>query len=172
MIPLPVCRWRGERAEDRFVCNSTRFLGAPNRVRAEFCTTCCYVDHPPPPPLPRALPCVHLGGASVNGAEGFLPPTFDCSIHGRCAPREAGAEPTGVRPCSSCSDYLARDPFGPDSAQMLRRAEVFLASLPDYLSDRYRRRRGTILRLALRHRARAAPPRLSSAGGGLVSGTQ
>lgn len=147
MLSLPLCGWRGESSSDHHVCHSARFLGAPNRVRADFCATCSYVDHPPPSPSPPALPCVHLGGGT--GGEVSLPSStgkavvrlFACHLHGHCMPaRSAGDLPAVVRRCAGCPDYLPRDPFGPSSAQMLRRAEAFLAALPDYPLGRYQGR--------------------------------
>jgi predicted GH43/DUF377 family glycosyl hydrolase len=144
MIALPVCRWRGEFRTDRYVCRSARFLEAPNLVRPEFCAECYYADHAPPPPLPPALPCVHLGGvlagdggSSANGGTAQLK-SFGCAVHGRCTPAGTEADPPGnTRCCARCPDYLARDPFSPDSGQMRRRAEAFLAALPAYPSQRY-----------------------------------
>jgi hypothetical protein len=48
--------------------------------------------------------------------------------------------PSGLRTCGSCADYLGRDPFGPDSAQMWRQAEEFLGSVPPYPKGRYQGR--------------------------------
>ncbi len=141
MIPLPVCRWRGAFRQERYVCSSEKFLGAPNSVRAEFCAQCHCVDHAPAP-RPRALPCVHLGGvteverpeAQHNGRTRL----FVCTLHGRCTPAW-GEEDTacGVPRCANCLDYLPRDPFGLNSAQMLSQAEEFLAAVPDYPKDRF-----------------------------------
>ncbi len=138
MTPLPPCRWRGEPDADRYACHSARFLGAPNRVGAEFCRQCAYVDHDPVPPRP-ALPCVHLGGAKALAATfpaGLK--VFPCVLHGSCTPARSEAEPPdGVRVCARCPDYLPRDPFGPNSAEMRRRADAFLAAVPDYPAGRY-----------------------------------
>jgi hypothetical protein len=146
-IVLPVCRWREESARDRHVCNSSRFLGAPNVVRAEFCAKCCYVDHDAHPPLPPTLPCVHLGGFTAENVElalsdGSLPlPLLACAVHGRCTLGVAAADlPGPIRACGGCPDYLARDPFGPSSAEMMRQADTFLTAIPTYPKGRYRGR--------------------------------
>lgn len=141
MIPLPVCRWRDESAAPEYVCRSTKFLHPPNAVRAEFCAACPCADHAPAPPLPRALPCVHLVGTtkeavkvkSVAGRIGL----FACALHSRCVPSAGTKVPGQIRSCESCADYLPRDPFGPDSAEMKRRADEFLAAVPEYPADRY-----------------------------------
>jgi hypothetical protein len=137
MVPLPVCRWRGEARQGRYVCHSAKFLGAPNVVAAEHCGACHCADHPPQSAAPAALPCVHLSGAAGRGGP------FACALHGRCTPAREGA-PGGARRCTACPDYLPRAPSGPGSAAMLRRAEAFLAALPDYPARRYRGR-GVVL---------------------------
>jgi hypothetical protein len=134
MTPLPICSWRGELRQECYLCQSAKFVGAPNRVPAEVCGVCPYADHPPAPPPPPALPCVHLGGASNGGR----PVVFACALHGRCSPAWDGAAPGEAVPrCVRCADYLPRDPFGPDSAQMRDRADAFLAAVPDYPANRY-----------------------------------
>ncbi len=132
MIPLPPCRWRGERRQDRYVCESVKFLDPPNLVRAEDCAGCFFVDHAPPLPLPPALPCVHLGAAASADA-------FSCAEHGLCAPARCDDVP-GARCCARCPDYLARDPFGPSSGEMRQRADEHLAALENYPTTRYRGR--------------------------------
>jgi len=136
MISLPVCRWRAQVAADQILCTSSKFLHAPNLVPAKLCLDCEVRDHEPSPLLPRALPCVHLGeatGKSVATRRGVSRELFTCVLHGRCA--ADGTEdnlPGKVRACSRCDDYLSRDPFGPNSAEMSQRAEAFLAKIPDY----------------------------------------
>src|SRR5437868_10865509 len=144
MIALPVCRWRKEEIQGQYLCESAKYCNPPNRVAAKFCAGCCHADHEPPPPLPQALPCVHLGGlAASNGQERRAQSKgaaehFACALHGRCTITEADQRrPTQDRSCMSCSDYLARDPFGPNSAQMLREAEKFLDAVPAYPKRRY-----------------------------------
>ncbi len=147
MISLPVCRWRGDYAQQRYVCNSDKFLDAPNRVGAEFCARCRCVDHAPSPPPPRVLPCVHLGGVTGPAVENHSTSSkerfslFGCTLHGHCTPTWTEADvPADVPRCARCPDYLPRDPFGPNSAQMLQTAEAFLAEIPDYPEGRYRGR--------------------------------
>ncbi len=142
MLPLPVCRWRDDIVADRYLCRSPKFSQAPNAVVAETCRQCGCADHAPPPPLPRALPCVHLGeptGQRIRPRGRAAPrDLFACVLHGRCA--ADGTErvlPGKVRTCTHCADYLPRDPFGSNSAQMQRRAEAFLAAVPDYPVKRY-----------------------------------
>jgi hypothetical protein len=145
MISLPMCRWRAESAADQYLCRSAKFLQSPNVVRAKTCRDCACADHEPPGPLPRALPCVHLGewtGKSVTARESGVPhDVFGCVLHGRCAADGTEAKLAGtVRACAHCDDYLPRDPFGPNSAEMKRRADEFLAAVPDYPAQRYRGR--------------------------------
>jgi predicted GH43/DUF377 family glycosyl hydrolase len=139
MTSLPVCSWRGELRQERYLCRSAKFLGAPNWVQPEACGECPYADHLPAPPPPPALPCVHLGG--VEGTNGKGPGLFACALHGRCSPAwdDVGMT-TAVPRCVRCPDYLPRDPFGPDSARMRRRADAFLAAVPDYPAGRYQSR--------------------------------
>ncbi len=138
MTSLPVCSWRGELRQDRYLCRSAKFLGAPNWVRPEACGECPYPDHPPAAPPPPALPCVHLGGAAPNGTG---PGLFSCALHGRCSPAWNGAAPGEAVPrCVCCHDYLPRDPSAADSARMRGRADAFLAAVPDYPAERYRGR--------------------------------
>src|SRR5207253_223252 len=113
-----------------------RFYGAPNPVSTAFCKKCTCADHEPPPRLPYALPCVHLGrpvqreapARSAGGHVANVPPVvghvanvpphdadcardeFVCVLHGRCttAPIDQ-RQPTESRSCSTCADYLARD---------------------------------------------------------------
>jgi hypothetical protein len=140
-IALPRCRWRDESHLDQLICSSTKFVGAPNRVRAEFCAACAYADHAPATP-PPALPCVHLGPI-IRAAVGATAdrPLFACARHGCCDPSRGDNAPPGAHAaCGRCPDYLPRDPFGPNSAQMLEGAEAFLAAVPQYPADRYRGR--------------------------------
>ena len=137
MTSLPVCRWRVEAHQGRYLCHSAKFLGAPNLVTAEYCAKCTYVDHPPTTPVLPALPCVHLGVSRAT----MGPAVFDCSLHGSCVPARLGLKlPNGPRPCNHCPDYLPRAPFGPSSAEMLRRVEELLASMPAYPADQYQGR--------------------------------
>jgi hypothetical protein len=138
MFSLPECRWREAPGEAACLCRSPRFLAPPNLVAVDFCRTCCYADHPPPNPLPPALPCVHLGAAAAAGRD--RGERFTCALHGGCDPSAVDEDSTGIRACARCSDYLPRDPFGPDSLEMLRQAEEFLAAIPDYPSGRFQGR--------------------------------
>ncbi len=145
MIALPRCRWRQEKEDGRHLCTSAKFVNAPNVVRAENCATCCYVDHDPPAPLPPALPCIHLEGLVAKDAgkksKNTTARLFACALHGRCAVVGAGTKvPRAVHRCGGCPDYLARDPFGPSSVEMGRRADAFLAAIPDYPRRRFRGR--------------------------------
>jgi GR25 family glycosyltransferase involved in LPS biosynthesis len=87
-----------------------------------------------------ALPCVHLGGLATDASQSADPAQqiFTCALHGQCTingvSQDGGAD---IRSCSNCADHLAADPFGPNSAQMLRHAEDFLASIPKYPHGRY-----------------------------------
>ena len=143
MIPLPVCRWRGESRAGKCVCKSAKFVGAPNVVPEDFCRSCYYVDHDPPVPLPRNRPCGHLGAATGKtvtcpSCTGHVElKLFGCTLHGQCTSARVAAELPGVRNCHRCTDYLARDPFAPDSTQMLRKADAFLAAVPSYPDGRY-----------------------------------
>jgi Mannosyltransferase putative/Methyltransferase domain len=66
---------------------------------------------------------------------------FTCALHGKCTiDAEDHGQPTAHRSCAACADYLPREPFGPNSAQMRRQAEEFLASLPPYPRGRYQGR--------------------------------
>ena len=94
-----------------------------------------------------ALPCVHLGALVARNresreAESDCPHgLFACAIHGRCVTDGINQrQPTEYRTCANCTDYVARDPFGPSSGQMLREAEDFLAAVPAYPKERYRGR--------------------------------
>ncbi len=145
MIALPVCRWREQHIQDLYVCRSTKYANTPNLVGGQFCAECCYADHEPAPPLPRGLPCVHQGAflekevqARVNG---YSQEVFACALHGRCTNdvTEQGSS-SEQRSCACCSDYLARDPFGPNSIQMLGKAEAFLEAIPEYPTGRYQGR--------------------------------
>jgi SAM-dependent methyltransferase len=67
--------------------------------------------------------------------------SFACALHGRCTSADTfDSKPDGLRACSSCADYLARDPLGPNSVQMLRQAENYLAAVPEYPKKRYQGR--------------------------------
>ncbi len=141
MITLPLCRWRDEADLSRPLCNSPFFLAAPNVVAAEACAECACADHAPPPPLPPALPCVHLGGALDDGKERRgEPELFRCAKHGRCMTGWTSTLPREVRSCAGCADYLPRDPFTPDSGEMSERAGHFLARLKAYPGRRYQGR--------------------------------
>jgi hypothetical protein len=132
-VPLPVCRWRTETPQG-LVCHSTKLVNSPNVVSAAFCASCCYADHVPPWRLPHALPCVHLGPLVKTSADEL----FACALHDRCT--IADGKQAKVRSCNSCGDYLRRDPFGPDSAQMSRQAQAFLRAVPPYPQGRYQGR--------------------------------
>lgn len=144
--PLPVCRWRGESRNGQCVCRSTKFVAAPNLVQEDFCRTCYYVDHEPPPPMARNLPCLHLGGST--GAVAECPTCtgrvqvklFACTLHGQCTFARISADLPGAQNCNRCNDYLSRDPSTYDSGHMLRQAEAFLAAVPDYPEGRYQGR--------------------------------
>src|SRR5258708_34053654 len=88
MIALPVCRWRQELTEGRFLCTSAKYCDPPNTVAAKFCAKCTCADHEPPPPLLRSMPCVHLGGlVRENGklrqaADDGARQQFACALHG------------------------------------------------------------------------------------------
>jgi len=140
MIALPVCRWRKEYTQDHYICHSTRFVNSPNLIHGRQCTGCAYADKEAPA-LPRVLPCVHLGdkladSAAPNGVQSI----FACALHRSCSTAENTQEQNGIRSCSSCLDYLAREPFGATSMQMLRASEAFLAAIPDYPKDCYKGR--------------------------------
>ena len=130
MVVLPVCRWRQELSRGQYLCKSAKYCFPPNRVDARFCADCAYADHDPSPPPPLSLPCVHLGGAlRENGerrasADDGGSQQFSCTLHGTCrtAPPDQH-QPTEVRSCETCADYLRADPFGPDSSEMRERAE-------------------------------------------------
>lgn len=151
MSALPVCRWRQKLVEGQFLCTSENYCFPPNLVAAQFCAECPCADHGPTPPPARALPCVHLGdalrknGKPSRAAAGGTDARFACALHGSCrieAPPEHRS--TAGRNCETCADYLARDPFGPDSSKMRSRAEDFLAAVPAYPRGRYRGR-GVVL---------------------------
>jgi hypothetical protein len=144
MIALPVCRWRHVIIQGQYVCKSAKYCHPPNLVTARFCAKCVCADHEPPPPLPHSLPCVHLGeplrengkprGARPDGT----PQRFACALHGSCRTELPDQNrPMDDRSCETCADYLARDPFGPDSAKMRKQAEAFLATIPAYPKKRY-----------------------------------
>ncbi len=149
-VGLPVCRWRRGSAIGH-ICHSTKHVNSPNIVAASFCASCCYADHEPPGPLPHALPCVHRGPlvkSAVQDRErvrASADAIFACALHGRCT--IADEKQLGVRGCDGCGDYLSRDPFGPDSAQMSRQAEKFLRTVPPYPQGRYKGR-GVIIAAA------------------------
>src|SRR5207245_1601113 len=42
--------------------------------------------------------------------------------------------------CVSCADYIAREPFAPNSAKMREQADAFLAAIPAYPLGRFRGR--------------------------------
>lgn len=130
MMPLPMCRWR-ERAADGLLCRSTKFAFSPNKVAPVFCVRCHCADHAPAPPSPPALPCVHLEDPAP-GSDG----AFACVRHGQCVPGD-GTASAALRRCHGCSDYLPREPFGPTSRQMRRKADAFLAAVPPYPPSRY-----------------------------------
>ncbi len=146
MIPLPVCRWRGESHDSRCVCYSTKFVGAPSLVPESFCHKCYYIDHATPTRQLHNLPCVHLGGPT--GALIECPSCksnvqlklFACTLHGQCTPARINGDLPDARNCHGCSDYLSRDLTSPNSAQMLRQADAFLAAIPDYPHGRYQGR--------------------------------
>ncbi len=139
MISLPRCRWRERLAPDVWGCKSPRLVALSHVVGTDFCARCLYPDHEPARSLPAALPCVHLGPA-VGSADGG-PTLYECARHGRCDPGRPGpAAADAARRCDGCADYCARDPFGPGSAEMHRRAEAFLAAVPPYPAGRYRGR--------------------------------
>ncbi|MBI1831108.1 MAG: hypothetical protein HYR84_06630 [Planctomycetes bacterium] len=95
--------------------------------------------------MSRNLPCVHLGSATGEtrtcaSCKGHVElKVFACAMHGACTPARVGELP-GVRNCQRCGDYLSREPFVADSAQMRQKADAFLAAIPDYPVDRYRGR--------------------------------
>ncbi len=98
-----------------------------------------------PAPLPRALPCVHLGPWTGQSARprgsAAARDLFACVLHGSCAPEGTERELLRkARACTHCDDYLPRDPFGPNSEEMLRRSEGFLEAIPEYPAKRYRGR--------------------------------
>jgi Mannosyltransferase putative len=147
MTPLPVCRWRKESFKGQFLCHSAKFCDPPNPVSAAFCRKCSYADHDPPALLPQPLPCVHLGervaGGSGDSRRGgrVSRDRFVCFLHRFCTVEAADQRrPTEERSCATCLDYLPRDPFGPNSDQMLRQAEAFLTALPAYPKERYQGR--------------------------------
>jgi hypothetical protein len=147
MIPLPVCRWREEPFKGQFVCHSAKFADPPNQVSAAFCGKCAYADHEPPTMLPQPLPCVHLGERVTGESNGSRPggqvpqDRFICFLHRFCTVEAADQRRlSDEQSCVTCLDYLPRDPLGPNSADMLRQAEKFLAALPAYPTERYKGR--------------------------------
>ncbi len=146
MVALPICRWRHEFFPGQYICKSANFCNSPNVVTAGFCKKCGCADHAPLAPLPNAMPCVHLGKRERNGArnhrgEEASPNLYACALHGKCRIEGAGPDrPTLERSCTNCADYLARDPFGPDSTAMRHRAEQHLAAIPVYPKKRFRGR--------------------------------
>ena len=63
---------------------------------------------------------------------------FACALHTLCTPAWRPQKVRGeISRCVHCPDYLAADPFGPNSTEMLGQAEAFLAALPDYPGERY-----------------------------------
>lgn len=134
-IALSACRWRGGLGRGRYLCHSALYVGAPNEVRAQFCLACNVPDHPEPQRTPRALPCVHLGSFTGEKTDSRLP-LLECAMHRRCV--AAAMDSPGQAPwCGDCADYLPRDPIGPGSMEMARRADAFLAAVPPYPKGRY-----------------------------------
>jgi hypothetical protein len=73
--------------------------------------------------------------------EGSRRERFVCSLHRFCTVQATDQrQPTEDQSCATCLDYIPRDPFGPNSAQMRQRAEDFLAAVPAYPEGRYRGR--------------------------------
>ncbi len=146
LATLPVCRWRQDFNQDRFLCRSENYTSAPNLVDAAFCAACPYVDHEPLPPQAPPLPCVHLGervASKTHRAEGMSNSleVFSCARHGKCTiDPPTGRRSAKIHCCAGCQDYLSRYPFDPDSATMFRQAEDFLAKMPDYAGESYRGR--------------------------------
>lgn len=145
MSRLPVCRWRHELAAGQFVCKSVKYCHPPNLVTAAFCAKCVCADHDPPPPVPHALPCVHLGEAiRESGAQALIAKDgadqrFACALYGSCRLQPVQQHrATDDRDCETCADYLARDPFGPDSSTMRNRADEFLEAVGTYPKNDYR----------------------------------
>src|SRR4051794_33140161 len=107
MIQLPICSWREEQSRDHFLCHSPRFVNGPNLVRGCFCAECAYANQAAPPPLPPALPCVHLGerlqdNAARRAREEEACPVFVCAVHGCCT--TSVALPGISHICVKCSD--------------------------------------------------------------------
>jgi len=147
MISLPVCRWRCNLVDGQYICTSAKYCGSPNVIAARFCADCGCADHEPPAPLPHAMPCVHLGvllrenGRRRQANAESAQQHFACALFGSCRTEAPDQRlPAEDRSCQTCADYLARDPFGPDSATMRNRAEEFLAAIPEYPAERYRGR--------------------------------
>src|SRR5262245_11718215 len=144
MTPLPVCRWRQEPLKGQFLCHSAKFCDPPNWVSPAFCRKCSYADHEPPAELPQPLPCVHLGERVARGSNGSRGGEADrrvCFLHGSCTVDPADQRQLAdERSCTTCLDYLPRDPLGPSSAQMRCQAEQFLAALSAYPEGRYKGR--------------------------------
>ncbi len=140
MIALPVCRWRQELTQGQFLCQSAKYCSPPNMVAAQFCAKCECADHEPPPPLPHALPCVHLGRLLREDGDRLAAADqqFACAIHGSCQTKPPDQRrPTDDRSCETCADHLARDPFGSDSWTMRNQADECLAAVPPYPKGRY-----------------------------------
>lgn len=123
MIPLPVCRWRGETSADAAECRSNRVTGHDGTVTLAFCVACRVADHdfvpllswPPLPTTPvvrRRAACPDLGPPLTTPqmlALGVDPETCGCGgkirqcyLHDRCTtvtPRE------GMACCATCKDH-------------------------------------------------------------------
>jgi GR25 family glycosyltransferase involved in LPS biosynthesis len=146
LATLPVCRWRDDFNQDRYLCRSEKYVNAPNLVDAAFCAACRFVDHETPPPQAPPLPCVHLGEPIPSkkiDARAKVPAieVLSCALHGKCTIDPVpGRQSKKIYCCAVCKDYLSRSPFDPDSATMLRQAEDFLAKVADYPVETYRRR--------------------------------
>lgn len=92
------------------------------------------------------MPCVHLGKLLRENCH-RQPETaaadqqFACALYGSCRTNPPDQQrSTDDRSCETCADYLARDPFGPDSSTMRNQADDYLADVPSYPIGRFQGR--------------------------------
>ncbi len=178
MLPLPVCRWRGEGRQDRFVCHSARYVGAPNLVGAAFCRQCGRADHVPPPPVPPGAALRPPGRATgqrrerrqvVGSLRLYRPRQLHTRLDGRGPRRGSLLHPL----CRLPARRPVRAELHADAAACRRfpgrRSGLSSgALLGSRRRSRWRRR--ALFRLGVHHRSRSSPRRLPTTDSGLVSG--